>query len=177
MKLATGIFKVLDRINHVFIIAAMVLVAFWMLSVSYSVVTRYVFKYTHTFFFEIWNYGLLWMTFLGIAWLQGRKGHVVVDVVVTRLKPLPQRILRTANLTLGIVVSLGLTVFGTKATWDSFQEGMRIWGTLYPPEWIVLIIIPLGSFLLLLQFLRDAYEAFAGQRGRDEEKEESISLV
>jgi TRAP-type C4-dicarboxylate transport system permease small subunit len=119
------------------------------------------------------------MTFLGIAWLQRRKGHVVVDVVVTRMKPLPQSIFRMANIMLGIVVSLGLTVFGAKATWDSFQEGMRIWGVLFPPEWIVLIIIPMGSFLLLLEFLRDAYEAFTGRWKpyHEEEEEELISLV
>jgi TRAP-type C4-dicarboxylate transport system permease small subunit len=114
------------------------------------------------------------MTFLGVAWLQRRKGHVAVDIIVTHLKPLPQRIMGLANLILGAFISGTLTTFGAIATWNSLQAGQRIIGILFTPEWIILIIIPLGSFLLFVQFLRDIYAVLA--KGRFWAKGEAVTL-
>jgi len=164
MKLITKVANTFDRLNDLFALMAIVLLVFLMLSVTYAVIIRYFLGLTTKGLFEIWEYSLLYIPFLGAAWLLKREGHVSVDVVINYLNLRVRAILNTITSILGASVCLALAWGGTQVTWECFQEGRRIPGELYPPEFPILMIIPLGSFLLFIQFMRRAYRYSGGWR-------------
>ena len=155
MKPITKVANIFDRLNDLLALVAMVLLAFLMLSITYAVVTRYFLGFTTKGLFEIWEYSMLYIPFLGAAWLLRKEGHVGVDIVLTHLKPRIQAVLNTITSFLGTLPCLALAWYGTQTTWESFQAGYRITNSeLYPPEFLILMIIPIGSFLLFIQFMR-----------------------
>jgi TRAP-type C4-dicarboxylate transport system permease small subunit len=149
--------RVFDRLNSVLAVIGATLLILVMLSVCYAVVIRYFFNLNTPGMFEIWEYSLLYITMLGAAWLLRKEGHVSMDIVISRLRPRAQAMLNTITSILGIIMFLALTWYGTLATWRLFQAGTRIPGDLYPPQGAIVIIIPIGSFLLLVQFMRRAH--------------------
>jgi TRAP-type C4-dicarboxylate transport system permease small subunit len=95
--------------------------------------------------------------FLTVSLTLKREGHVKMDLVLTRLRPGTQSILNIITSVIGIFICLVLTWYGTVVTWDYFQTGYYIGTMLMPPKAPIMLIIPVGSFLLLIQFLRRAY--------------------
>ena len=59
--------------------------------------------------------------------------------------------------TVGAIVCLILTLYGARVTWEMLETSYRIATHLEPPKFIILAIIPVGSFLLFMQFLRKTY--------------------
>jgi TRAP-type C4-dicarboxylate transport system permease small subunit len=163
--------RVFDRLNSVLAVMGATLLILVMLSVSYNVATRYFFRYSTPGMFEIWEYSLLYMTFLGAAWLLRREGHVSMDIVLNHLKPRAQAMLNTVTSILGALMFLALTWYGAQATWRLFQAGTRIPGDLYPPQGAIVIIIPIGSFLLFIQFLRRTHGYFTGWRATSDKNQ------
>lgn len=157
MKFLTKIGYILDRTYSLLALMAAIILVLLMLSVSYTVVTRYVLGMSTPWLFEIWEYCILYIPFLGGAWLLRREGHVSVDIAVTHLKPRAKAVLGIITSLIGSSVCLGLTWYGAQATLMLFEKGYRIPGEIYPPQFLIVMIIPIGSFLLLIQFLRRTY--------------------
>ena len=158
MKLITKVSNIFSRLDNYLAVMAIVLIVFLMLSITYNVVARYFWGSMTTGLFEIWEYTLLYIPFLGAAWLLERDGHVSVDIVIDYLKPGVRAVIRIITSSLGAAVCLVLTWFGTQVTGESFQAGYQVRGEIYTPEFIILMVIPVGSFLLFIQFLRKTYQ-------------------
>jgi len=154
MKLIERGSTVFERINDYLAGVAGAIIILLMLSVSYSVAARYIWGFTTAGMFELWEYSLLWIPFLGAAWLLKTRGHVSVDILINHLKPRSQAILQAIIAILCAFVCLILTVFGIHAVWVCFRDGIRIIDDLNPPKGLVIAIIPIGSFLLFIGFLR-----------------------
>ena len=164
MKVIARVANVFDRLLACFRVLTMVLLVFLMLSVTYAVIQRYVFNATTTGLFEIWEYTLLYIPMLGAAWLVRKGGHVGVDIVLSKLQPKTQIILNTTTTLLSALICIALAWYGTQVTWESFQAGFRIMESeLFPPEYPILMIIPIGTFLLFIEFLRLAYSIASGK--------------
>jgi TRAP-type C4-dicarboxylate transport system permease small subunit len=106
---------------------------------------------------EITEYALLYITFLATAWLLKREGHVTVDVILNRLGKRTQSFLGIFSSVIGIIVSSCLIWYGVEVAWDHFQRGIYNPTVLEFPKAPIIAIIPLGSLVLLFQFLRRAY--------------------
>lgn len=146
---------IFDHFNNFGALLAKVLLAFLVLSITFTVVTRYFFNFVPKGLFEIWEYCLLWIPFLGAAWLLKREGHVDMDILLTHVKPKVQIIINTITSVLCTITCLALTWFSALTTLKAYQSGIiQIRGELFMPEYIILIIIPIGSALLFVQFLR-----------------------
>lgn len=157
MKLLARVAAVLDRTNDLFAIMACVLLTFMMLSVSAEVVMRYLFNRPLGWVVEISEISLLYITFLGVAWLLKRERHVKMDILVTRLKPRVQALLNVFGSIIGVAVCWVLTWYGAQVTWSHFQRGLFEPTILEIPNVYVLWVIPVGSFLFFTQFLRRTY--------------------
>lgn len=129
-------------------------------SVCVDVVMRYFFNRPMIWVIEISEYLLVYMTFLAAAWVLKKEGHVAVDVFTARLKPKAQAITGIMGSTIGAFVCLIITWFGSIETWDNFQRGVRIPSILEFPKGPILAIIPLGSLLFMIQFIRRAIGYF-----------------
>lgn len=168
MKLLTKLDSVFNRIIDVMAGAACVILAFAFLSVCADVAMRYFLNRPMVWVVEITEESLLYITFLGAAWVLKREEHVRVDIVLNRLKLKTQAWLGIVSSIVGIVISLVLVYYGARVTWDQWVRGVYWTTTLSIPNAYYLVIIPIGSFLLLIQFLRRTRRQFGELRASPE---------
>lgn len=161
IPLATAIF---DRIVGVLAFLAGILTIFIMLFISVEVAARYFLRMPITGVTEISEFSLLWVVFLGAAWVLKKDRHVGIDTVLNRLRPKIRRIVNISTSLLGTIVSLVLFWYGLRVTLAMFAEGTMEQGMFHIQMAYVLVIIPIGSLPLLIQFLRRAYEYWKGLR-------------
>lgn len=155
MKLWTKGAAVIDHILNLLAILSGVVIIFMMLSVSVDVVMRYALNRPIMGVLEINEYALLYATFLGTAWLLKRGGHVTVEMIVARLRPKAQAMAYVITSILGAIACGVLMWYSAQCTWDHLVRGVRNPGAvLQIPIAAVVAIIPIGSFLLFIQFLR-----------------------
>jgi TRAP-type C4-dicarboxylate transport system permease small subunit len=101
------------------------------------------------------EYGLLWFTFLGAAWLLREEGHIRIDTVISRLYAKSRRKVEIIDDILGFIVSITIFWFGTLHSIDLYQRGiMEVKGVIVP-KFPVFLIIPLGGLALSIQFGRN----------------------
>ena len=130
------------------------------LIVTYSVVLRYLHVSPPIWVLQYTEYGLLWITFLGAAWLQRRDGHIRIDSVITHLPAKIRTRLEIFNLVLGCLVTLTVFYFALIHCFELFhREIMEVKAT-NVPKYFIFWIIPFGSLVLFLQFVRDAWNKF-----------------
>lgn len=150
-KSLAGIF--FDRLNMVMAWIAAFMVIFMMFAISYTVVARYLWGQTVPWVVEVSSYLMLYITFLGTAWLQRQNGHVEVDLVLSNMKPRTAAGFRAVTSIAGALVSLVLAWQGSVVTIDYFQREVTVMGILNAPQWMLLAVIPLGGFLLFVSFI------------------------
>lgn len=166
MKLLTRVGHIFDRTNDVLAAFAGALIIFMMLSVSTTVVTRLFFRALATGEVgQVNEWGLVYITFLATAWLLREEGHVKMTIVLDGLSPRNQVRLNVITSILCAVGCLIIACYGAKVTLELFQVGYATWGVLTVPKFIILAVIPVGCFLLFIQFLRRAYRYLGSQRG------------
>ena len=105
---------------------------------------------------------LLYITFLGAAWVLRREEHVAIDLLVGVLSPRTRYRLHLLCSLLGAAICFCLVLFGTVEVITSLQRGIRIPAEIEIPRAINLAIIPLGCLFLGLQFVRRAWLSMLG---------------
>ena len=108
---------------------------------------------------EVVEYTLVYLTLLGAAWVLRQERHISVDMVLHRLKPRPQAVVNMVTSVLGAITFLVLAWYSGELTWNNFSMGY-IFGEhriVDAPAYIIIGILPVGSFLLFIQFARRAY--------------------
>ncbi|OGP67085.1 MAG: hypothetical protein A2169_08200 [Deltaproteobacteria bacterium RBG_13_47_9] len=148
--------RIFDRILEMGCVGAMAMILFSMMGVSARVGIRYIFGVPINWVIDVSTILQLYLTFLAAAWLLREEGHVSIDIIFSFLKPRHRFFLQTINSSLCAVVCAIITVYGAIETWSSWRLDLYADMPLEPPKWILLIIVPLGSFLLFIQSLRRA---------------------
>ncbi len=167
MNFLTKFTTVFDRIINIMFYAACGLIMAIFFSVCAELFMRNLFNRPQIWSVEVSEYAMLYITFLGAAWLLREEGHVRVDIVLDLLKPRSQSLLNGITFFFGIIVCAVLVVYGAWSTWLHYQKGLRTFTALTPMKWPFLIIIPLGSLMLLIQFIRSTrryWKNFASQK-------------
>lgn len=169
-KLLTKATAIFDRILDFFVFLAGVALSFMLLSICAEVVMRYFLNRPLVWVMEISEFGMLYVTFLGAAWLLRKGGHIRIDLFIKLLKPKNELLVNIVTFSLSAVACLVLVWYGGESVWYNYQSGSYMPTQLEPPKWIIVAIIPLGSFLLFIQFLRNIQEDFhkwRSSRGED----------
>ncbi|MBI4284741.1 MAG: TRAP transporter small permease [Chloroflexi bacterium] len=147
---------VFDKVVNYAAYWAGALLIFVMLLIAVGVLGRFLFNSEVAWAVEASEYSLGYITFLGLAWLLKRDGHVRMDVLLSRLKRRNQTLLNCVTSIVGAATFGVVTWFGVAVTWDYFQRGMVHQSVSEIPLAPVLACIPLGSFLFAVQFGRQA---------------------
>lgn len=134
------------------------------LAICAEVLMRYGFNSPISWVVELSEYSLLWITFLGAAWVLRHGGHVRVDIVLQYLSPGALRACGLVSSALGSLTTLVLFVFGADATWAAYARGAFKPTGIDVPTWMVVIVIPFGCLLLFLRFARLFAEYWTRQR-------------
>jgi TRAP-type C4-dicarboxylate transport system permease small subunit len=146
--------NIFDRTLNVMALLAAIILVLIMLGVTFEVVTRQLLGGSRIWVIELAEYGLLFMTLLTAAWLLRREGHVRMDIVVRLFKPRVQTIINIITTLLAVIVFSTITWFGVVCTLESVRMDIIYPTLLRPPQWILLLIIPVGTLFLLIQCLR-----------------------
>ena len=154
---STGALRVFDLIVNTGAVLAAVLLIAIMLATTIKIVFRYGLDEGLLGVDQLSGTMLLYITFLGAAWVLRREEHVTIDVLLGALRPQTQRSLRLLCSMLGALICFCLVVFGTIEVLTSIQKGIRIPAEIEIPRAINLVIIPLGCLFLGLQFVRRAW--------------------
>ncbi len=130
------------------------MLAFSALSVSVQVFARYFLGRPMGWLVEINEYILLHIAFLVAAWVLRQESHVKMDIVLRQLKPKMQLRVEIATSILSIIVCFILTSFGIKVTWELYESMHMTISVMEIPKFTVTPVIFIGSFLLMIQFIR-----------------------
>ena len=161
-------------INYLAYIAGGIII-FVALSIFLNVMSRQLLRVSVLGVIEIGEYSLCYITFLATAWLLKKEGHVRMDIVVNRLNPAKQAWVNMFMSVIGAGLCLTLAWYGVIVTLDAWQRNVFLSSTvLQAPLALLLFIIPVGCFLLFIQFLRRAYGSIASWR-REMKSEADIS--
>lgn len=137
-----------------------ILIIFLMLSVCAEIFMRYFAGVTTVWVLETNEYALLYITFLGTAWVLKRGGHVAMDILVTRLNRSTQLLVNISTSFIGATACFIITWFGARVVWEYLDTGRMLVNGLTVPAAPIFVVIPLGFFLLSVQFLRRAHGYF-----------------
>ncbi len=144
---------IIDRLSEALALVGGVVVLLVTLMITYAVVARKVFNAPLGLSLEISNYAVIAIVFLPLAWIQAQKRHVSVDLITSRLSPRKQTILDIFASVLCFVFCALLAWKSGELAWNSYEMGLRSATTLRVPLFIPQAIVPIGSFLICLQFL------------------------
>ena len=127
------------------------------ISIVYTIITRYTHLKSPVWTMQFSEYALLWITFLGTAWIPRKGKHVKIDVIIDRLNPKKQRILNIFTSICGGVACLVAVWFSTETIWLDMQRGIFDVRAIFVPKFALYSVISLGYFLLSIQFIRNVY--------------------
>jgi|SRR5690625_3596972 len=153
-KLENSVGKVLDK-TEVFLAAiAGILIMCSMLTVMLEVIVRYIFGTSFVWVQEYNEYILLYIPFLSGAWLLRNNDHVIVNLIDNILGKSSSIVLNIIVAILGILSMIIIVYYSTIVTLDILNRNVTSTTVLRTPQVYIYIIIPIGSFFMLLEFVR-----------------------
>jgi TRAP-type C4-dicarboxylate transport system permease small subunit len=108
------------------------------------------------------GYAILWITFLGTAWILSKDKHISMHVLTSRLSKETYRKFRIGHDILGSLLCMVICYYCTTSTWDHFTRHIMDHQAIIVQKAYVVMIIPLGFLLLALQFIRRLVEDVRG---------------
>lgn len=174
MRLLAKLDAIFDRVIGSLAFLGGVLIVLMMLSISYEVISRYFFGHTEIWMVEFNEYALLFVLFLGSAWVLKREGHVSMDLVLIQLNPRGRALLNGLTSILGTLACMILTWYAGETTWGHFQKGVLVVRVLGVPKAPLLAIVCIGSFTLSIQFLRRSYKFLRNSRTLPQNEAEPV---
>lgn len=133
------------------------LAIFMMLGVSADVVGRYFFSKPILGMDEANEVLILWIVFLGAAWLVKKDAHVNMDIVMLMLKPRARAVVDMISSIICAAASLVIFWYSVIVILNLFHRGTLETGNLTINTGYVLLAIPIGCLPMAIQFLRKAY--------------------
>lgn len=146
-----------DLMDWMAFIAGVLLLAIALI-VTYAAILRYLQIKPPIWVLQYTEYGLLWTTFLGAAWLQKNNGHICIDTFTNRLPINIRSKLEITNHILGCLVTIIIFYFSLIHTVDLFQRGILEVKATNVPKYLIFCIIPFGSLVLFVQFVRETWQ-------------------
>lgn len=140
------------------------IIVFMTVTVNYEVIMRYFFDRTSTWVVDYARFSLVYLSILAAGWVLAKEGHVKIELVVSALPPTAQQVLNTITSALGTLVCGIFFWYSLQLTLDTFRlKQVFILGTA-TPQWLIWMVLPIGSLLLVLQFLRRTWRYARGSK-------------
>lgn len=149
--------RAFDRLEDALAVLAAALIVFSVVSVTIDVASRYFFNQPLTWVFEVTEYILLFVPCLGMAWLARHDGHVVIDILTSRLSKRIRAPLAGMVGLLTVFVCGFVAWWGVIATLESYQARAVIENVLQTPQYLIYAVIPVGFGLSAIEFMRKVF--------------------
>lgn len=160
MKILSTTDKILRTVERSACYAAAGLVFIMIFPTTLDVILRYVFNSPLPDIFQLTEFMMVGLVYLGIAYVQSIKDHIKIEIVTAWL---PKKIQESLNI-FGFMI--GLSIFSI-ITWQSARLAWEAWitqdytmGLVHFPLWPAKSILPLGTLLLCLRLIIDILTGF-----------------
>lgn len=147
-------FRVYDRLLDATVLLPGVIVALMALGISVDVMLRNAGLASLPWMLESVEYAMYGLTFVGTAAVLRAGRHVQVDLIGSALGPRGMAISDMIVALLTSVIAAILLWFGVLAVQTAFQRNAILRQYFDIPEWIVLLLLPFGWSLVLVECLR-----------------------
>ena len=151
------VFRTMESIvkgfNKVLVFTASLMMAGLMIIVCVDLTLRYFFNSPLLWGTEVTEILLLYITFLGMAWVFREDGHVVIDVFTSQVAGKKKKILNGVSYFLVGIVAAVLVYYGFYTVYDHFRRGVFNPTVIETPIWLIIVVIPVGSVPLFLEVL------------------------
>ena len=149
----------MDRVEDALAFLAACMLVFTVVFVPMDVASRYFLGAPITWVYEVTEYILLMVPCLAMAWLARHNGHVMIDVLTSRLEERPRQLLDTGTFMLVALACAFVAWWGAVVTFESYKARAVIENVLQTPQWLIYVSIPLGFALTALEFARKGVHA------------------
>jgi C4-dicarboxylate transporter, DctQ subunit len=139
--------------NKVLVFIASIMMAGLMIIVCVDLSLRYFFNSPLLWGTEVTEILLLYITFLGMAWVFREEGHVVIDVFTCKAIGRKKKILSGISYFLVGIVAAVLIYYGFYCAYDHYSRGVFNPTVIETPIALIIIVIPIGSIPLFLEVL------------------------
>lgn len=157
MPLSSRISCLLDRIMIGLAWAAGFIMMSALLAVCTDVFMRYFFNRPIAGVLQFSEYSLLYIPFLSAAYVLKEDSHIKIDIVLNRLTPKAQSLINMVTSIMSFAVLLVLAYYGAYITLDYYKRRVPTLEYYKIPEFLVIMVIPLGCLLFSVQCIRKAY--------------------
>ena len=162
---------IFDRLLDACAWLACLLLVFQVVSVSAEVVARYFFGVSFGAVTALNEWSLVFLTFLGAAWLQREGGHTSDDSLLAMFPAWVRPMSIWFGWAIGIVSCGFLVWYGTKVTWANYTtKAYDFFKLREVPIYPIYAIIPIGSLLWLIQLLRTSPNRTAAESPPTDQK-------
>ena len=158
MLLKRGVIQVLNfylRVNRTAGITASIFIFFMICTIVPDSIGRFFFNKPLHGTLELNMLLMSAIVFLSLAWTQAQRGHVRVEILLSRASPALRSILNILCWLIAFGLFLAISVGGAEEAVYSTQMGENLWGVKKFPVWPGKIIAAFGSGLLCIQLLID----------------------
>ena len=145
--------KVTGVIERVFLFFSAALLIVMTAAMCFTVHGRFLFDYAGAWSVEFSEYVLLYVTFLAAPWLVRQGEHIKIDLLTSNLPEKGQRRFRIFSYAICLLACIFIAYYGFMIAWDHYVRGVTIINILYVPKYILLLIIPVSSFVILLELV------------------------
>ncbi|MTW18627.1 TRAP transporter small permease subunit [Rhodoplanes serenus] len=164
-RIESGLGRAFDMLLNAFALVSGALLVAMMLATVLRVALRTVFNYGILGVDQVSGIFMVYCAFLGAAWVLRRDGHVTVDILVATLPPRARRFFEILASVIGAAACLTIAYFSVVAVQLSLQRGIVVAAELEIPRAVNLIAIPVGCFLLGIEFIRRGLRLYRGELG------------
>jgi TRAP-type C4-dicarboxylate transport system permease small subunit len=146
--------KIFDNIILAIFWIAGMLLFYATIGTCIDAILRYFLNRPIPWMLEITEYIMLYIPFLGAAFVLREEGHIKVDLLINHLSDRNKNRMGVITSGVGGIVMVIYTWFGAQVTLDFFKREVPSLEYLKTPMYLILMIIPIGSFFFSIQFLR-----------------------
>jgi TRAP-type C4-dicarboxylate transport system permease small subunit len=137
--------------------ALVVIMGAMVLNVLWQVFTRFI-GIPSSFTDELARYLMIWLGLLGAAYVSGKKMHVAIDLISSKLSEKGKRILFSSISTIVAIFSLlALVIGGFRLVYITFDLGQNS-PALQVPLALVYLIIPISGLLIIFYKISDIFK-------------------
>lgn len=154
---------VFSRANRICAVIGACILFFTATIIFIEVMSRALFGTSRLWVIEVSEYSLLFITFLGAPYLLEKNMHVMLDILYDHFSRRWRTIARVFNATIGLLVCSILTVVGIGVVLDQIETGVRETTVMAPQSFWITAALPLGMFLMAVQFLFNVLNALRGK--------------
>ena len=153
-----------DKLLNVMAVLAGVILVFIVGAVCYTIGMRYFFRQTTIWIMQTTEYALLWIVFLATTWLLREGGHITTDIIYVHLNEKTKAYLDATMFFIGGLACAVMLYFGITYMYECITCNVTDVRAVTVPKSAVFVIIPIGSLLLTIQFLRMAWNRLSAAR-------------